>query len=474
MQRYSITARIMLTLPALLLAALCTGAVEMVSSHAQALSSVSSIGGYSIIPAGTEPGSYGDLAPIQLFEITKPDGQSFTISRMFTSCTCVQLEADKRTYGQGEKAILRLRNIIATPPGGMTYALYVQFANPSGVTLRYDTFVQSSQFVPAPDGAPPTRGNIVADGVLGPAGGNVEVVAGGNLDVIVPKAENYIPDTSEYTLRKQKELKKSDADTPDAVKDKVQPLDRNLLDPEAHRRSDETSAKAPDPTQRPKVSSQLHNDIDSAISRVERTLQHQERTADGQYQNRTQTDYSASARANDLTTNQERIYQTEARQIGQAVLATPAQPAKPRAANQPNATQMPGRPASQWRSAEEFTQSAGKENREPHREANPQADGLWREPRPRGTAPAAGQDEFWSTPRPRGTVRPTASFSQPPIQQMPSGGVSGTGKAFPQSAEESLRNRSEAVRQAIDAADSRAGEAISNTVNDVFRTSGRP
>lgn len=75
----SMTKQMLLVLPLLLLTAFASGAVELVSAQARALSSVSSVGGYSIIPAGTEPASYGDLAPVQLFEIVKPDGQSVTI-----------------------------------------------------------------------------------------------------------------------------------------------------------------------------------------------------------------------------------------------------------------------------------------------------------------------------------------------------------------------------------------------------------
>lgn len=210
----------LLVLAAVLLAAPAAFSAQMVSTTTRGLNAVMQAGGFMIQSVGTAPASYNDLAPQQLLEIVRPNNQPFTIGRMFTSCTCVRLEADSRSYGPGERAVLRLRNVVATPPSGQNYAVYVQITSPINTTLRFDTFMQSSQFVPAAEGFQPTRGNVISDGyIIGsvpaptPAeGGAAPVVAtvgaiysGADIEVIVPKADNYIPDTSEYTLRKKAE-----------------------------------------------------------------------------------------------------------------------------------------------------------------------------------------------------------------------------------------------------------------------------
>lgn len=139
---------------------------EVISTPTRTVGAVMQAEGFSIRPVGINPADDGDLAPRQLFEIARPEGKSVTIGRMFTSCSCIRLEADARSFDAGEEAVLRLRNIEATPPSGQTYSFFVQITAPVKTTLRYDTFIQSSQFIPSDDVNKPTRGNIIADGVL--------------------------------------------------------------------------------------------------------------------------------------------------------------------------------------------------------------------------------------------------------------------------------------------------------------------
>lgn len=208
---------------------------QMVSTTARGLNAVTQAGGFMIQSAGTAPASYSDLAPQQLLEIVRPGNRPFTIGRMFTSCTCVRLEADARSYGAGERAVLRLRNVVATPPSGQNYAVYVQITSPIKATLRYDTFMQSSQFVPAAEGFAPTRGNVISDGYIignvpAPAGDDATgavatagaIYSGTDIEVIVPKADNYIPDTSAYTLRKKAEAEAAEKKTSSRDKDTAQ------------------------------------------------------------------------------------------------------------------------------------------------------------------------------------------------------------------------------------------------------------
>ena len=93
---------------------------------------------------------FGDHAPITAIEIIRPNGEPVSIGRLHTSCTCVRLEASKRTFARGERAILNLRNVLPTPPQGHDYAVYVQITRPIRTTLRYDIFLQSAQFIPQP------------------------------------------------------------------------------------------------------------------------------------------------------------------------------------------------------------------------------------------------------------------------------------------------------------------------------------
>ena len=108
--------------------------------------------GYCITPIREAAGQAipGDEAPAQRFEIIRPSGSRVTIGRLFTSCTCVQLEASQATFEQDERIVLTLRNVLPTPPEGQTYALYVQLTGPIRTTLRYDTFVRSDRFVSQP------------------------------------------------------------------------------------------------------------------------------------------------------------------------------------------------------------------------------------------------------------------------------------------------------------------------------------
>ena len=140
------------------LPAIPASAEEAVVSTMRNVNAVMEARGFRLTPAPDMSGDvpFGDEAPILAVEIIRPKGERVTIGRLFTSCSCVQLESHKRTFESGERAILRFRNIKPTPPEGQTYAMYVQLTSPLRTTLRYDTFVQSSRFVaPPPVAAPP-------------------------------------------------------------------------------------------------------------------------------------------------------------------------------------------------------------------------------------------------------------------------------------------------------------------------------
>ena len=129
------------------LAVPATAAAPMVSSMAQG-NGVSSYRGYQLVPAPQAGTRFvaGDEAPAQQFELLRPANDRVTLGRIFTSCSCIQVEAPKRTYEPGERIFLTLRNVRPTPPQGQMYAFYVQVASPVRTTLRQDLFLQSDRF----------------------------------------------------------------------------------------------------------------------------------------------------------------------------------------------------------------------------------------------------------------------------------------------------------------------------------------
>lgn len=127
-------------------------AEESLVSTMRNVNAVAEARGFYLTPASDRSGGTGSgsLAPVQAFEIIRPGMGALTIARLYTSCTCVQLVSPKRTFARGERAVLELHNVRPTPINGQIYAIYVQVTSPIRATLRYDTFVQSSQFVIKP------------------------------------------------------------------------------------------------------------------------------------------------------------------------------------------------------------------------------------------------------------------------------------------------------------------------------------
>lgn len=109
---------------------------------------VSEAGGFYLVPVHgySAVRVAGEEAPAQVFEVIRPRGEGFSIGRLHTSCTCVQVETPKSAYANGERAFLVLRNFRATPPNGQNYAIYAQIVSPIRTTLRVDTFVQSDRY----------------------------------------------------------------------------------------------------------------------------------------------------------------------------------------------------------------------------------------------------------------------------------------------------------------------------------------
>lgn len=126
-------------------------------STMELMSAVSSVQGISIVPVSDIPSkSYTeDYSSSQVFEIIRPDMGPITVGRLGSSCTCVRVSMDKRSFAAGERAILEVRNVKATPAAGAKYAIFVQLTSPVKQALQYDLFVKSDR---KPGAAAPQAG----------------------------------------------------------------------------------------------------------------------------------------------------------------------------------------------------------------------------------------------------------------------------------------------------------------------------
>lgn len=116
---------------------------EGLTSTMQNVSAYFDYYGYSIRPIGTTT-TPGDDGPTQLFEVVRPSNCAITLGRLYTSCTCIQVTTNKKSYVAGETALLTVRNV--RPTSGNTYPFYVQMTSPTRVILRYDTYVISDKY----------------------------------------------------------------------------------------------------------------------------------------------------------------------------------------------------------------------------------------------------------------------------------------------------------------------------------------
>lgn len=192
--------------------------LPLVAANAEIVSSMRNVNavaeahGFRLNPAydSAQPAGAEDLAPPQAFEVVRPDGgKPVTIGRLYTSCSCIQLESPKRTFGSGERAILQLRNLKPTPTNGQVYSLYVQITSPIRTTLRFDTFVQSQTPLVAAATPAPSSSSSTTPPYPSAFAGGVELVelAKPATDLTAIAAEANAPETAEKTAEKAAEKK---------------------------------------------------------------------------------------------------------------------------------------------------------------------------------------------------------------------------------------------------------------------------
>lgn len=138
-----------------LLFSLASGTVlcgELVSTMEMDFSAHGTIDGVRLVPAKDVPASVytEDHAPPQVLEIIRPGQAPISVGRLMTSCTCLRATMEKRDFGQGERALIEVRNVKPTPPEGATYLVFVRLNQPFQATLQYELFVRSTPKQAAP------------------------------------------------------------------------------------------------------------------------------------------------------------------------------------------------------------------------------------------------------------------------------------------------------------------------------------
>lgn len=127
------------------------------------VAAVENAGGIHLAPALDVPGKRytEDLAPPQVLEIIRPNQGPVTVGRLFTSCTCLSASLPKKSFAQGERIFVEVRNVKPTVAGGAKYAVFVQLTSPVNETLQYDVFVKSERR-PAPAKSTPPAAETAA------------------------------------------------------------------------------------------------------------------------------------------------------------------------------------------------------------------------------------------------------------------------------------------------------------------------
>lgn len=144
-----------------------SAAQEGITSSMELMQAVSSIDGIRIVKVEDEPSIRytEDYSPSQVLEIIRPDMRPITVGRLATSCSCMKATMSKRTFEQGERALIEVRNVKATPAQGAIYAIFAQLSSPYRTALQFDMFVKSI----GPNSGHPEAPEVVEGPVVVPA-----------------------------------------------------------------------------------------------------------------------------------------------------------------------------------------------------------------------------------------------------------------------------------------------------------------
>lgn len=125
-------------------------AAELVSSMEMDFNAIAAIDGIRVVAATDVPGkSYTeDYGPSQVLEIIRGNQAPISVGRLMTSCSCLRATLEKRDFGQGERALIEVRNVKPTQPNGAEYGIFVRLTEPYKATLQYELFAKSDRNLP--------------------------------------------------------------------------------------------------------------------------------------------------------------------------------------------------------------------------------------------------------------------------------------------------------------------------------------
>ncbi len=129
----------------LLFPAAAQGGEEGLVSSLELMNAVGAIDGIRVVPAPDVPGSVytEDYSPSQVLEIIRPGMGPIRVSRLGTTCACVRASMVKKTFAQGERALVEIRNVKPSVAGGAEYGVFVVLESPYRAALQAEVFVKS-------------------------------------------------------------------------------------------------------------------------------------------------------------------------------------------------------------------------------------------------------------------------------------------------------------------------------------------
>ena len=108
-------------------------------------------GGLALVPAlDISPAHYsGDWSVPQVLELVRlrPGMEELTVRRLATSCACIRASLEKKTFVQGERILVEVRNVKKSPSGGASFAVFLEVEKPERKIVEGRIFVKSE---PAP------------------------------------------------------------------------------------------------------------------------------------------------------------------------------------------------------------------------------------------------------------------------------------------------------------------------------------
>ena len=120
---------------------------EGLVSTLELMNAVAAIDGIRVVPATDVPSKVytEDYGPSQVLEIIRPDMGPISVSRLGTTCSCIQAFMGKKVFAQGERALVEIRNVKPSQAGGAEYGVFVVLTSPYRAALQAEVFVKSDR-----------------------------------------------------------------------------------------------------------------------------------------------------------------------------------------------------------------------------------------------------------------------------------------------------------------------------------------